>query len=298
MFEKTDIIITTNTQKKELLKKFNSTLLNIKIYTLSEFNRLFYYDYNEQTILYVMHKYDVIYEIAKIYLSNLTYIEDKDYSSPKLNFLKELKQDLIDNKQISINKLFKESLKNKNITIYNLGNTKEITILTKQLESLCHVEKINNQENKYSKHSIYVLPTIEEEVVYVANSICELIKEGIDIKNIYLTNLDDDYYKLIRRIFPMFNIPFTIKDNGSIYGTYLVNKFLELYSSDMNKTLEELKEFVNDEETENIYNQILDVVNNYAFIDNYEDVKELIIVDLKNTKLKRKNIITYNYEII
>ena len=296
MLENANIIITTNTQKKELLKKFNDSLLNIKIYTLSEFNRLFYYDYNEQTILYVMHKYNVIYEIAKIYLSNLTYIENKAYQSPKLNFLKELKEDLINNKLITINKLFKESIKNKKIVIYNLGNTKEINILKEQLDSLCDVEILNNQETKYLDHKIYELTTIEDEIVYVANSICDLIKKGIDIKNIYLTNIGDDYYKLIRRIFPMFNIPFTINDNGTIYGTYLVNKFLELYSDDMNKTLEELKEYVQDDETENIYNQIIDIVNNYAFINNYTEIKELITVDLKNTKLKRNNLVSSVHE--
>ena len=58
MFNNTDIIITTNTQKKELLKSFNNSLLNIKIYTLNEFNRLYYYDYDKQSILYIMHKYN------------------------------------------------------------------------------------------------------------------------------------------------------------------------------------------------------------------------------------------------
>ena len=119
MFNNTDIIITTNTQKKELLKSFNNSLLNIKIYTLNEFNRLYYYDYDKQSILYIMHKYDCIPEIAKIYLDNLAFITDNTYISPKLQFLSVLKQDLIDNKLLKINKLFKASLKNKKILIYN-----------------------------------------------------------------------------------------------------------------------------------------------------------------------------------
>ena len=60
--------------------------------------------------------------------------------------------------------------------------------------------------------------------------------------------------------------------------------------------MESLKEYVDNEETEVIYNQILDVVNNYAFIDNYEDVLPLIKNDLKNTKLQRKNIINSVHE--
>ncbi len=290
MFKDNSIIITTSIYKKELLKN-NTELKNIKIYTLSEFNKLYYYDYNNETILYVMNNYHVIYEIAKIYLNNLTYIEDKKYQSDKLNFLSDLKKDLINNNKLIINKLFKESLKNKNIYFYNLPLTKELEILKEEL----NIEVVNSDNNNYT-HPIYELNTIEDEVVYVANSICDLITNGIDIKHIFITNLNDEYYNLVKRIFTMYNIPFTLNDNSYIFGTYLVNKFLELYSDDMNSTLEQLKEYVDNEETETIYNQILSIVNNYAFTDNYNEVLPMIKYDLKNTPIRRKNIINSVHE--
>ncbi len=296
MFDNTDIIITSSINKKELLKSFSSSLKNIKIYTLSEFNKLFYYDYDSNANLYIMNKYHVIYEISDIYLKNLTYINNQTYTSPKLQFLSKLKQELLDNKLLKINKLFIKSLENKNIVIYNLGTTKEIDLLVKDLSS-SSVTIINNQEQKYTDHTIYELNNIEDEVVYVANDICSKISNGIDIKHIYLTNLNDDYYKLIRMIFPMFNIPFTLNDNGYLYGTYLANKFIELYSEDINNTFTSLKEYVDSEDTEEIYNQILDIVNNYAFINNYNDVFPMIINDLKNTKLRKKDIINSVHEV-
>lgn len=296
MFKNTNIIITTNNQKKDLLQSFNKELLNIKIYTFSEFSKLFYGDYTKESIIYLMNKYNIIPEIATIYLNNLSFIKDKEYQRPKLKFLKEVKEDLINNKLLHINKLFKEHLKNKNITIYNLGNTKEINLLKQELESLSNIEIINNIESKYTNHLIYELPTIEDEVVFVANDICKKIKEGISIKNIYLTNLNDEYYKIIRRIFPMYNIPYTLNDNGSIYGTYLVRQFINLDHTDMNASLEELKTLVKNEEDEDIYNQILDVVNNYAFINNYNDAWSSIKVDLKNTKLRNKNLVASIHE--
>ena len=295
MFDNTDIIITSSINKKELLKSFSSSLKNIKIYTLSEFNKLFYYDYDSNTNLYIMNKYHVIYEISDIYLKNLTYINNQTYTSPKLQFLSKLKQELLDNKLLKTNKLFIKTLENKNIVIYNLGTTKEIDLLVKDLSS-SSVTIINNQEQKYTDHTIYELNNIEDEVVYVANDICSKISNGIDIKHIYLTNLNDDYYKLIRMIFPMFNIPFTLNDNGYLYGTYLANKFIELYSEDINNTFTSLKEYVDSEDTEEIYNQILDIVNNYAFINNYNDVFPMIINDLKNTKLRKKDIINSVHE--
>ena len=271
MFDNTDIIITSSTNKKELLKSFNNSLKNIKIYTISEFNRLFYYDYDTNANLYIMNNYkvnnhNVIYELSDIYLKNLTYINNQTYTSPKLQFLSKLKQELLDNKLLKINKLFRKSLENKNIVIYNLGDTKEIQKLKEELSLSSKVEIINEHELKYKNHDVYKLGTMEEEVAFVANDICEHIANGVDIKNIYLTNLTDDYYRIIRRVFTMFNIPFTLKDNGSIYGTFLVNKFLELYSNDMNKTMEGLKEYIDSEESEEIYNQILSVINKYAFI--------------------------------
>ena len=291
MFENIDIIITSSNQKKELLKTFNDSLKNIKIYNISEFNRLFYYDYDIKTILYVMEKYNVINDIANIYLKNLTYIKNIDYKSTKLNFLKELKNDLLKKELLKSNKLFIENLKNKNILILNLGPNKEIELLKQDLSNICNVEQINNKEIQKKDNIINELTTIEDEVVFVANDICRLIKDGIDIRNIYLTNLSSEYYKLIKRIFPMFNIPYTINDSESIYGTYLSNKFLELYKEDMSSTMSELKKFVDSDDTETIYNQILDIVNKYAFIDNYNDVKSLIKTDLKATKIKKENIL-------
>ena len=297
MFDNTDIIITSSINKKALLKEFSSSLKNIKIYTISEFNRLFYYDYDSNANLYIMNKYNVIYEISDIYLKNLTYINNQTYTSPKLQFLSNLKQDLLDNKLLKINKLFRKSLDNKNIVIYNLGDTKEINLLVKDLSS-SNVTIINDQDIKYKDHKVYELKTIEDEVVYVASSICDLIQKGIDIKNIYLTNLNDEYFKLIRRIFPMFNIPFTLKDNASIYGTSLVSKFLSIYSNNINETMTSFKEMIDetDSEGEEIYNQVLDIVNKYAFVNNYDEVLPLIIYDLKNTKLKKEDIINSVHE--
>ena len=58
MFKQGSIILTSNISKKEILK--NNTSFNYyKIYTINEFNKLYYFDYNEKTIYYVMNKYNV-----------------------------------------------------------------------------------------------------------------------------------------------------------------------------------------------------------------------------------------------
>ena len=288
MFDNYQIIITNNKTKKSLLKTKKS-LSNTKIYAISEFNKLYYFDYPVQTIYYVMSKYHIKYEIAKIYLDNLYYITDQPYQSPKLNFLSSLKKDLLSQNYLTINPMFKKTLSNQNICIYNLLPSKEIQLLIEELKLNNHVIVLNDQPQKYN-HSIKEFPDILNEVEYVINSICQLLKQGIALTNIYITNLDNEYRKLFKRLLPMFNIPYTLDDSSSIYSTFICSKFLELYSDNLELTLTNLKQYITDEESETIYNQIIDIVNKYILIDDLPYLKEMIIYDLKKTKLPPKDI--------
>lgn len=289
MFKNNDIILTTNNEKKKILLN-NQQLINIKIYTINEFNRLFYFDYNLKTIKYIMDQYNVIYDIAKIYLNNMYYLEDKPYQNSKLQFLLNLKKELINQNLLKINKLFINNLKNRRIFFYNLPETKELLFTKKNLCNITDVEIINNNKITSTKHQIYEIDSIENEVVFVANKICSLIKSGISPSNIYLTNLNDSYRKLIKRIFPMFNLPITLQEQQSIYGTFIVTKFFELYNSDISKTLEEVKNLANSKEAEEIYNQLITAVNKYASFDNYELIYPMLKQDIKAIKIKTKDL--------
>ena len=296
MFKENSIIITSNTLKKDILSSNNNKLTYYKIYTLSEFNKLYFFDYNEKTIYYVMNRYNVKYEIAKIYVNNLYNINNNVYKNNKLKFLSELKQELIDNKLLKINKLFNKFLTNKNIIIYNLPLSKELSSLINLLKENNNVEIINNEVGT-NKHEIYEIDTIENEVLFIANKIVELLKDKISITNIYLTNLNDEYKKLIRKIFPMYNIPYTLKNNESIYGTYISNKFFEYYDKDLTITIEKLKEYIDTEESQDIYNKIINIINKYTFEDDKLKIREMIISDFKNTKLRTKDIINSVHEV-
>ena len=289
MFKTNSIIITSNTSKKDILCSNNNKLSYYKIYTLSEFNKLYYFDYNEKTIYYIMNKYNVKYEIAKIYINNLYNINNDTYTNSKLKFLSELKQELINNKLLKINKLFNNFLNNKDIVIYNLPISKELNNLITSLSKNNNVEIINDKTNTYT-HQIYEIDTIENEVLFVANKITELLKNNISIENIYLTNLNDEYKKLIRKIFPMYNIPYTLKNDSSIFGTFISNKFFENYNEDLSVTLDTLKDYINNEESQDIYNKIINIINKYTFESNKLNVKEMIISDFKNTKLRTTDI--------
>ena len=285
MFENNTIIITND--KKHILKN-NNFLLNIKIYSIEEFKRLFYFDYNKETIYYITEKYSVIPEIAQIYISNMYNIEEKSYINKKLDFLSNLKKELLNNNLIKINKLFRSNLKHKKIVIYNINKTKELDNSMNELSKITEIEYINEASNNYI-HTIYELDNIEDEIIYVANEICRLVNEGKDITKIYLANLDNEYRKIIKRIFPMFNIPVTLEENNSLYGTFICTKFIEFYESDLNNTISKLKEISFTPESDELINSIISIINQYSFVEDKLLVKELIINDLKNTKVSQKN---------
>ena len=192
--------------------------------------------------------------------------------------------------------MFINTLTNKEIVIYNLPISKEVQYLIDKLSVSNTISIYQDEINTY-QHTIYELNTIEEEVEYVANSICKLIKDGINISKIYLTNLDEEYRKIIKRIFPMFGIPYTLNSQESVYSTFICTKFFELYNSNLSITMEQLKEYIDSKETEDIYNKIINVINKYTFVEDKNDVLDLIKYDLKNTKLTQKDIPTSVHEV-
>lgn len=296
MFKNNDIVITSHTNKINLLNELNTSLTNIKIYTLEEFKHLYYFNYDEKTIFYIMNKYHVIYEIAKIYLDNMYYLEDKKYRNKKLSFLLSLKEELLAAKLLYFNPLFKEYLKSKHIIIFNLPQNKELDNLINSLKSITEVTIASSSSDTYP-HQVYKLNNDIEEVEFIANKICELVNRGVPFSNIYLTNLNSDYKKSIKRIFPMFNIPFTLNVDETIFATAISTKFFAHYDSDLSKTISLISEDATNDETKNIINKIISIINKYTFVDDKLLVKDMIKYDFLHTKLDGKEIPNSIHEV-
>ena len=277
------IVIINDAEKENLLNNIDS-LINIKIITLSELKKKYYFDYTNQTLIYICNKYNVVLDTAKKYINSIYYINDS-CDTNKVKFLNKLKQDLMDNNLLIENKLFKEFLKDKDIVLYNLENIDKFYLnIFDELKQFNRVEELNNEKEE-SITNLYEANSKDEEVAFVASSICKLIKSGVDINNIKLANVNDDYIYSIKTIFKMFNIPAVLPSNNTIKGTKVVRKFKELFSNDIEKTINDLKEYVDDEE---VYKQIINILNNYTWADNYEDIKEYIFNDIDNIKKKQK----------
>ena len=260
---KSKLIICPNEEKLKILLSFNNTneIQSIKFMTKNEFFNNYYFSYNDDTIYYLMKKYQFNIDVCKVYLNNLYVIDiDKEYKSLKLNFLKKLKKELIDNNLLIFNNGFKEYLKDKEIIIKNYYDL-----------DLYEEKALNYKNNIISgtiNNPVFEFNTMEEEVSFVCTKIIELINSGVDINKISLCNIGSDYYYTLKKLFSYYNIPINIPFKNSIYSTKVVKDYLDTKELD----LEDINKY-------NINKKLV----NYVTDLNDPIRKEILISNLKNT---------------
>lgn len=282
--KKETIIVCSNNEKKNLLKKLNETdkLLPIKFLSKNDFIKLLTFSYDEKTLYYIRKKYNVKIEIAKTYLDNIYYVNEETYDNDKLNFLANLKKDLMQNNLLKTDELFFNSLKNKDVIIYNIGYIDNyFSSLLSKIKPYCLPQIINKENDLLYTCKAYEFTTLEKEVTYIACMICKLIKKGVDIDKIKLIVNDNEYINNIKRIFKMYSIPVNLNDNTCVYFT-LASKYLQdNYTSELSNVVNELKE----KYSFDVVNKIISVINKFTFETDKLNVKEDIIYSLKNTYL-------------
>lgn len=270
-----NIYITNEANKMRLLivlskeKRFN----NNKFYSFRKLKKKLIFDYNNKTIEYVMNKYNVNINIAKIYLENLYFL--KDLEDNKVKFLNALKKDLDENNLLIYNKEFRKYLENKDITVYNKS---KLSKEEKRILEGLNIRIENNLNNNYEP-SIYEAENIEEEVEYVVRSIKELLCKNVDINNIKII-ASKEYNKYLDYFCDLFGLPINIASDNTFYGTKIASKFLELYD---NYEIDEIIDKLSDEEN---INDLITIVNKSVLVDDKYARKEFIINDLKTSKVK------------
>lgn len=274
------ILVIPNNIKEEILLKINEldNIYNIKIMNLSEFINKLTFTYDDKSIYYLINKYKIKYEVAKVYLDNIKYIENSN-SIKKLNKLYKIKQELIDNNLLIYDDLFKSFIKDKKIIIYGYDYLNKY-----QKKVLINIDyNFIKKEKKDYKHDVYEFDTIDEEVEFVCTKI---IESGIDINKIKLANITSEYNNVVQRIFKFYNIPILLENNMSIYDTNIISDFINLIKE---KDIDEVLNILNSkydftiDENNYIYNKLINILNKYTFVDNYIDVLDMLIYDFKHT---------------
>lgn len=269
------IIICSDEYKNKILDECFKLkkIVDFKIFNLNEFIKKMTFDYDTKTIYYVMKNYNLSYENALVYIQNLYYVFEKE-NNKKLNKLFKLKEDLMNNNLLIIDNFFKENIKNKKIIFYGISaDYKYIDKIVKNYEI------VNREYNKYPDKKIYAFDCIDEEINFVASSICDLIKQGIDIKKIKLLDLPNEYEFNIKNIFEHYGLYINL-NNKSLYNIPIGKYFLDNLCSDIGITIQKLKEKFLLEDV----NKIIDICNKYTWCDDFLLIKECLIHELKVTK--------------
>lgn len=286
------LIITKEENKEYLLNEINHHIknkLSLKFMTKEEFLKHLFFDYNDETIIYLMNKYNFKYDIAKMYLNNLYYLSyiEKNIDNQKLKELKSIKQDLINNSKLHIDSLFQTYIQDKNIIIYDYPLDKELNFIASSYHAT-----IVNQQYLPKTHHIHKFPTVNEEISYICEQIRTLIDSSIDINNIYLI-LPNDYQTITQTTFKLYNIPINLSSPNKMISYSLVKDFLKdlKQTKDITSSLQSIQDNYNlkEEETLNIYNTMINIINKIN-LNKIEDIITILEEQLKTKTITPKKL--------
>lgn len=266
------LLVIPNDIKEEVILEVTKKkpLINVKYCSLESLRKDFFC-YDEKAVYYLMKKYNLKYEVAKVYLDNMLYLTLDNYDNKKLNDLSKLKNE--------VSHLIKCKINNFDTIIvmgYDLNDFELKLLKNKKII-------IIKDEAKFRHEFIYEFKNIDNELEFVFDKISELIKSGIDVNNIKLMGVNPSYYSSLKRFSYFYNIPVDIPNDVMIYQTIIGQYFINNLS---NNIIDEIKNKFNNLD---IINKIINVYNKYV---DYEinDVKDLIIYDLKHIKIEDKKL--------
>lgn len=278
------IIIVPDNLKDKLLKRISSQkkFYSLKIFPIKDLKKSLFFDYDLKVIDYLNKEYNLNYYVAKEYLENIYFVEDKDYKSIKLNKLVSIKKDLLKKQLLIVDDKFRNLFINKKIIVYGFDViSKEIKLI---LEKIGYPYQIINETYDKKTQFVYHFNTIEDEIDCVCYQISNLLKQKVDINKIKLANINNDYNFTLSRYFKMYNIPLSLKNNESLFSLLSVKEFYQNYSNnyDLSKCL---NEFINNyPDQTNIYDTLLTICNKAILLE--EGIKpELLKFLLINQKL-------------
>ena len=280
------LVICPTSYKEEILEYLtnNKLIINIKIMSYNEYLKNYFFDYDIKTIKYLYDKYHMKIDNITELINNLYYIENKNYNNDKLDYLVNIKKELDDNNLLTYNPHFKKYL-NWNKIIYGYGK------IDKFMKSILPDSEIIDYQTINNKYKVLHTKYISEECESIFNKIIDLLNTGIDINNIYLMNVDSEYYPYLKRFSKYYGININVPNNEKLIGTTLAKNFYKLILDKKNH--EEVYEYLDKFRDEEVFSDLLSILNKYIEYDLYE-VKDLIYEELltKNVNNKKyKNVI-------
>lgn len=277
------------------IESSNSLLQNIKIMSTNEVKENLFFSYGKKAIVYLCEKYSYTPSFAQDLINYLYYMNINDkYNEKKLTFLQKIKIELLSNKLLKENSLFKEYLKKVNVVFkYFDVFTNSDNFLFNKIKEYTNVNNESISTLEYKKlHTLYEFDTLEKECIYLFNSFSNLLEKGVNPENIILLNVQESSLFTLNRFAKFYNIALDLPNNQKIAHTPIGNEFISLLnSSSVEESLNIIKEkCINSKSGLSIYNAILNIINEYSELQNYDQYKRYIIEDLNKASLPKKMI--------
>lgn len=276
-FTDNSIYIVPNSLKIKLLEILSKTdkIYNITFISLEELEKHYFFDIKNEALLYLLEKTNENIDVLKLMLKNLYKIDlTKNYKETKLNNLKDLYYDLLENNYLIFDKGYKDYLLTKEI--YILGYSMLEPYQKKMLDDIN--TNYLNITNSLSIDTVYKYHSMKDEVIATALKIRELNSKGINYKKIFIAGIDNSYNYLLKTIFKMFDIPISLQEGGKVTSLISIKKYLKT------KDINEIKDIEIKSKVMNIEAEL-----NYAKTSKYYDI--LLKDKLNSISIDKKELI-------
>ena len=284
--EDNSILITDNSIKFKVLDYINEhkILKPIKLMSFTELKKGLFFDYTNEAIFHVMRKFNLDYDLARKYIMNLYYLEDKAYDNPKYKFLCEIRDFLNELNLLIKDPLFKSLLERKKVYVYGFDY---IDSFNRYMLSMLNDVTILEQSCKNIKHEAIEFNNIQDEILYVGERIAELISSGVSLDKIYIANVDDTYFFTMKRIFRCLGIPYYLKSETCVYDTAIGEYAINNFSNNFYSLLAKIKlkfDVENNEFNNKVYLKIKSILDTYFWVKD-EDILDLFIEETKRARI-------------
>ncbi len=280
------VLICPNELKNALIQKksLDFPTKRIKFISKSEVLNNGKYNYDFKAILYLKDKYHYSFDNAEEILNNLY---DVDLSNSKFKKLSLIIDDLKEQNLISKNNYFKYLFNNKKCFIYGYSkNDEELKYFLAKLN--INYQYLEDKIEQNFSHTIINYETLEDEVRGLFIKIMTLIKNGVNLNNIYLYKFPSDYNFILKKYAYYHNIPIEFEDDIILYDAPLFKKYLTyLNDLDFKDALDKLKLEVKKDHF-GVINAIVNNLNQFLYLklEKEKAINALIYLS-KKTLLKK-----------
>ena len=276
-FANNSIYIVPNSLKIKLLEMLSNTdkIYNITFISLEELEKHYFFDIKNEALLYLLEKTNENIDVLKLMLKNLYKIDlTKNYKETKLNKLKNLYYDLLENDYLIFDKGYRDYLLTKEI--YILGYSMLEPYQKKMLDDIN--TNYLNITSSLSINIVYKYHSMKDEVIATALKIRELNSNGISYKKIFIAGIDNSYNYLLKTIFKMFDIPISLQEGRKVTSLIPLKKYL------ITKDINEIKDIEIKSKVMNIEAEL-----NYAKTSKYYNI--LLKDRLSSISIDKKELI-------